>query len=87
MKAKFLFTLFTIAIIVSCANAQKVKEADVPATVVKSFAQMNPSVKVSHWEMEAGMYEAEYMDGKTETSVLFTAEGKMVMKEIEIQTS
>jgi putative PepSY-like beta-lactamase-inhibitor len=69
------------------ANAQKVKESEVPAAVKTQLAAMFPGVKADKWEMENGKYEAEFKQNKIETSVLFEANGTYVQTETEIAVS
>ncbi len=67
----------------SCTNAQKMKEADVPAPVKASFAKEHPNTKVK-WEKEKGYYEAGWEDKNGEGSVLYDASGKALEHEMEI---
>ena len=76
----------TIATIALClgftiANAQDMKEAEVPANVKKGFATKYPSSKVDQWEKEGAEYEAEFHLNKVESSAVFTADG--TFKELE----
>ena len=74
------FTTFT-------ANAQKIKDAEVPAAVTTAFSKQFPAGKVEKWEKENGNYEAEFDNGKVETSVLYSSTGTLMETEIEIKTS
>ena len=74
-------------LIVSCADAQKVKEGDVPKAVITSLQNNFKNVKVGEWEKENGNYEAEFDYNKVETSALFSADGKLLETEQEISKS
>ncbi len=80
----------TIAIIALCfglsyANAQHLKEAEVP--VKDGFAKKYPGSKVDVWEKEGADYEAEFHLNKVESSALFDASGTFKELEQEIKTS
>lgn len=66
------------------AKAQKLKDTDVPDAVKDSFKKSHPAATVKKWEKEKENYEAEFMTGKTETSVLMDATGKLLETETEI---
>jgi hypothetical protein len=68
-------------------NAQKVKEADVPSAVKKTFAAHYSSVKEPKWEKEGANYEAEFDVDKIENSVLFDANGNLLETETAISVS
>jgi hypothetical protein len=69
------------------ANAQDVKEADVPAAVKKGFSTKYPGSKVEQWEKEGADYEAEFHLNKVESSAVFSADGAFKELEQEIKTS
>lgn len=81
--------LFIVALLggISYANAQKLKEADVPAAVTAKFKSLHADVTGVKWEKEDGNYEANYNKGKTEMSVTFDATGKLLETEESIATS
>lgn len=66
------------------AQAQKLKEADVPANVKTAFQKLYPNTKVEEWEKEGANYEAEFDVNKTETSVVLDASGTLLETETEI---
>lgn len=74
-------------LIVSCANAQKLDEANVPAKVKEAFAKKYPGVKAEKWEMENAEYEAEFDWNKVESSATFDANGNFKELEQEIKSS
>ena len=82
----------TIATIALClgftiANAQDVKEAEVPENIKKGFATKYPGSKVDQWEKEETNYEAEFHLNKVESSAVFSADGKFKELEQEIKTA
>ncbi len=79
--------LLAIGFTAITANAQKVKEADVPKAVKTAFTNKYPKTEVKKWENEKGNYEAEFDYNKEEMSVLIDASGKIVETETEIKAS
>ncbi len=71
----------------SIANAQKIKEADVPAPVKATFARQYPDIKSVKWEKEKGNYEAGFDLYKVETSLLMDEKGTILETESEIKVS
>jgi hypothetical protein len=69
------------------ANAQTIKEADVPAGVKAAFTKLYPAAKVKKWEKENGNYEAEFDYNKVETSVLIGPNNNLLETEIEIKVA
>ncbi len=72
---------------VSCANAQKLKEADVPAAVKSTFTKQYSTAKVDKWDKEDANYEVSFEYNKVEMSLLMDASGKVLENEAEIETS
>jgi hypothetical protein len=81
---KTILMLLAILLGVNQVNAQKVKEADVPAPVKKTFASHYSSIKEARWEKEGGNYEAEFDLDKVEHSVLIDANGTLLETEAAI---
>src|ERR1035437_437489 len=79
--------LLAIGFISITANAQKMKEADVPAAVKTAFTKQYPAIKDVKWELENGKYEAGFDLNKIETSVLMDASGNITETESEIAVS
>lgn len=82
----------TIATIALCfgfiyANAQHLKEAEVPKSVKDGFAKKYPGSKVKVWEKEGADYEAEFDLNKVESSAVFDGNGSFKELEQEIKTS
>lgn len=84
---KKLIVIVALSLGVGSANAQKVKEADVPSAVKDGFTKSFPNSKVEQWEKEDGNFEAEFDLNKVETSALFDATGKLLETEVEIKVS
>ncbi len=74
-------------LMVSCANAQKVDEANVPAKVKEAFTNKYPGVKAEKWEKENTDYEAEFDWNKIESSATFDSNGNFKEFEQEIKSS
>lgn len=79
-------TLLIMAIcsILTAANAQLIKEAEVPTSVKASFAKMFPDVKDVKWGKEKNQYKACYTHGQHKGFVLFDATGKWSERETSI---
>ena len=67
---KTLFTIVSLGLGLSLANAQTVKEADVPTPVKDALKKQYPAAKVEKWEKEDTNYEAEFHINKIETSAV-----------------
>jgi len=80
---KYLIAVLTISVVTGC-DAQKMKESEVPATVVSAFHKAYPEVKEYTWYNKDGNYESEYEVGEMEAAVVFNATGDVVETEIEI---
>lgn len=76
-----------VVVICSAANAQDLKEADVPTAVKAKFALLYPEVKNVKWEKENGNYEAEFGQSKMQTSIIFDAAANLIQTEYEIPVS
>ena len=85
MKKTILLVAFGLVSI--AVNAQKVKQADVPAAVKTTFTKTYPSTKVEGWVKEKGNYEAEFDYNKKEMSVLIDPDGNITETETEIAVS
>lgn len=69
------------------ANAQKIKETDVPAPVKAVFAKQYPSAKAKQWEKEKANYEVAFDFNKVEMSLLIDEKGDVMETETEIKAS
>lgn len=65
----------------SFAQAQHLKEAEVPAAVKQGFEKKYPGIKAEKWEKEGADYEAQFDLNKVESSAVFSANG--TFKELE----
>ena len=79
--------LFAMGIVTISANAQTVKEADVPSAIKNSLTKLHPTAKVEKWEKEGNNYEAEFTENKVETSVEFGPNGQLIATETEMKVS
>ncbi len=84
---KKIFLLFTIGFAAITANAQKVKEADVPAAIKASFTRAHPTAKADKWEKEGNNYEVEFTENKIESSIEIGPNGQIYNTETEIAVS
>lgn len=84
---KTLFTIVSLGLGLSLANAQTVKETDVPTPVKDAFKKQFPTAKVEKWEKEGSNYEAEFHANKVETCAVYDSNGKFIESEIEIKES
>ena len=83
MKAIIIILISVLGI--SAAQAQKLKETEVPAAVKDGFKKQFPNAKVKVWEKEKdNNYEAEFDLDKTETSATFNASGILLETEQEV---
>ena len=68
--------LILISAVLFCAlraEAQSIKQRDVPAAVMTSFSSLYPNASKVKWENEDGMYEGSFLTDKKETSLLFSS--------------
>ena len=84
---KKIMIMATLAIFTAFnANAQKLKEADVPAAVKASFAKQYPGI-TAKWEKEDSKYEAGFKKDGNKMSALFEVNGTMTESEIDIKVA
>ncbi len=77
-----------LSITVCLAQAQELKESEIPSAVKESFAKRFPNVKEVKWSKEhAKEFEAEFKIGGTEQSANFDQAGEWLVTETEIKTS
>ncbi|MEO5642889.1 MAG: hypothetical protein ABIQ40_08905 [Bacteroidia bacterium] len=86
MKTLMMFVL-ALTFGAGCANAQKLKETEVPAAVKAAMAKQYPAIKDVEWEKEGANYEAGFDLNKVETSVVITPAGVILETESEIAVS
>ena len=84
-------TIITAAIIVfamNLASAQKIKETEVPKSVLTSFQTHFKGAKANAWDKEKnGEFEAEFEMNKVEMSANFSSDGTLIETEEEIAIS
>lgn len=81
---KKIIAVLAIGLSFTAANAQQVKETQVPPVVKSSFAKMLPGIKQVKWDKENKQFEASYTLGQHKGSVLFDNTGKWTEKETAI---
>ncbi|WP_193812789.1 PepSY-like domain-containing protein [Kaistella flava (ex Peng et al. 2021)] len=87
MKKLALIGMIALGFGTTTLSAQKKgKTEDVPAAVKAAFAKKFPGV-TAKWENEHGKYEANFDQGKHETSALYNADGTLEETEMEIPVS
>ena len=84
---KKMITFLAISLSITAANAQKIKETDVPAVVKIAFVKMYPGIKTAQWDKENNQFEARFTNGSYIGSVLFDAAGKWTERETSIPVS
>lgn len=81
-------TAIIFCLAAGAAQAQEMKEAAVPANVVKNFYDSFKDAKVTSWEKEKnGSYEAEYVVNNIKSKAVFNAEGALLQTENKIAVS
>lgn len=70
--------------IVGLANAQKMKESDVPSAVKASFTKEHPGINAKWSKEKNGDFEANFKDKSGEASINYNATGKAIEHELEI---
>jgi len=71
-------------LLINNANAQDLKEMEVPELIKQSFFKIYPNTKVDGWEKEGADYEVEFHLNKVESSALFNVNGNFIELEQEI---
>ncbi|MBS1664343.1 MAG: PepSY-like domain-containing protein [Bacteroidetes bacterium] len=88
MKRLLVWSMLPFCLIATNAMAQKVKNADVPATVKNALEKKYPDAKDVTWEKEKGNYEANWGGkSKEDNSVIFTPDGSFVEMVVAIPVS
>lgn len=67
------------------ANAQLVKETEVPTTVKESFSKKYPGLTVEHWKKEGTDYQADFLLNKCKASAVFQTNGNFKESQQVIQ--
>jgi hypothetical protein len=66
-------------------NAQSLKDREVPDLIKKTVMDMYPTASKIDWEIEDGMYEAEFDQQGKEVTVVVAMNGMFTMVETEIE--
>ncbi len=84
MKTLITAAIIGTAIVTGCTK--KLSESEIPEVVIESFNVNFKDVKADNWEKERdGSYEAEFDLNNIETSATFSADGKLLETEQEIE--
>jgi hypothetical protein len=65
--------------------AQKIKREKVPSAVSASFNKLYPDINNAQWELEKGVYEANFRNGTDKKSATFDKAGNLIETETEIK--
>lgn len=84
---KTLITFVTFGLGLSLANAQTIKETEVPTPVKEALKKQYPTAKVEEWKKEDANYEVEFEFNKIEICALYDGNGKFIESETEIKKS
>jgi hypothetical protein len=80
--------IITLALFTGAAQAQHLKESEVPAPVVKGFHDSYKDVNAKSWEKEKnGTYEVEFTSNKTEHAAIYSPEGQLLWFKEEISAT
>lgn len=82
---KTILIMLALGVSTSIASAQKIKSTEVPTSVTAAFKNQYGSATEVKWEKEAENFEASFDLAKTDLSVLFNAQGKVLEVEEEIE--
>ncbi len=81
---KKLFVLSICLLFIQTSYSQKVNEAEVPQAVSDKFRSLFKNSKPEKWTKEKGNYEAQFMVGGSETSVVIDPAGNHLETETGI---
>ena len=86
MKTHILTAVIALIVFASCT--QKANESNIPKGIIETFNSNFKGSIVESWEKENdGGYEAEFDLNGVETSATFSAEGRLIETEQEIEES
>ena len=71
---------------VSCSNAQKVSDKEVPTVVKTALQKSFPQATEIKWDKENANYEASFDANETDYSLLIDPSGNVLETEMEIKT-
>ena len=78
-----LTTLLTFGFVQS-GNAQKLKTSEVPVTVRVAFEKESPDARKIDWYQNEDKYIVEYHQNGKDGKALFTADGSLLVLELEV---
>lgn len=81
---KILYVLLAVLFLSVQAEAQSIRQKDVPDKVKQSIESRYPQASKVKWEMHDGMYEATFTVNDQKTSAVFSSEGVLSESESEI---
>ena len=81
---KKLAVTVVIMLFTTISFAQKMKQKNIPASVLTAFQKIYPTAKEINWDKEGDKYEASFDLNKIEHSVLMDAQGNLIESEVEI---
>ena len=80
-----IITTAVIVLSINSVSAQKVKEAEVPKSILTAFQAHFKDAKLEAWDKEKnGEFEAEFTINSVKMSANFSADGKLMETEEEI---
>ena len=83
---KTLFALAAFVLLAVTANAQVVRDADVPQTVKSKMAEMFPTASAVVWTRDMpGFISSDFVQNKTKMSATFSTSGSWVSTETFIK--
>jgi len=85
MKKIILF--LALGLFAITANAQKVREHDVPTPVKQIFTDTYPRTEVEEWKLKNGNYQADFDYNKADITLLIDPNGHILQTETEINIS
>ncbi|MGQ0829830.1 MAG: PepSY-like domain-containing protein [Bacteroidota bacterium] len=85
MKKSILF--IAIGLITITANAQTVREHDVPTAVKQIFTDTYPKTEVEEWKIKNGNYQADFDYNKADVILLIDPKGHILQTGTEIRAS
>lgn len=85
MKKIFLSVIGLVCVFLS-ANAQVIREADVPSSVKSKMTQMFPDANAAVWKNDMpGFLSVDFVQAKTRKTATFTSSGGWVSTEVSIK--
>lgn len=83
----FQLAVMATLVLMACHRNQQTDNSEIPQSVKAKFASEHTEVMDIRWGMEDGNFEAEYYEDGMERSVVYNAEGKVLIREKQIEIS